>query len=102
MMPQDVHTMRGHIIDGVSALAPALADLANAHDSLLRAFDSARIELHHFSVRSEGDDAAQLLDYWAVDVPVDEASSVGTIEGVAWMMTVLVVVEVRPGWSVAK
>jgi len=35
----------------------------------------------------------------AVAIDVD-ASAVGTIEG-AWMMTVLVLVEVRPDWSVA-
>jgi hypothetical protein len=34
-----------------------------------------------------------------VEVAVDEASAVGRIEG-AWMMTVLVVVEVRPALSV--
>jgi hypothetical protein len=32
---------------------------------------------------------------------VDEAASVGTIEGAASMTTVLVLVEVRPFWSVA-
>jgi hypothetical protein len=42
-------------------------------------------------------------DHWALDVAVVEASAVGTIEGAsaAWMMTVLVVVEVRPALSVA-
>lgn len=40
--------------------------------------------------------------YRRVEVPsVVEASPVGTIEGAAWMMTVLVLVEVRPVLSVA-
>jgi hypothetical protein len=39
--------------------------------------------------------------YWVVEVAVVEASAEGTIEGAAWMMTVLVVVEVRLDWSVA-
>jgi hypothetical protein len=44
-----------------------------------------------------------LADYWALDVAVDEASSVATIEGAsaASIMTVLVDVEVRPALSVA-
>jgi hypothetical protein len=39
--------------------------------------------------------------YWALDVAVDEASSVGTIEGAeaASMMTCRVEVDVRPVWS---
>jgi hypothetical protein len=44
--------------------------------------------------------AAQLADYWALDVAVDEALADGTIEG-ASMMTVLVLVDVRPFWLVA-
>jgi hypothetical protein len=39
--------------------------------------------------------------HWALEVAVVEASSVATIEGVAWMITVLVLVEVNPDWSVA-
>jgi hypothetical protein len=56
--------------------------------------------LHYFAVCREGDDAAQLANYWTLDVAVDEASSVGTIEG-AWMMTVRVVVAARPDCSAA-
>jgi hypothetical protein len=46
--------------------------------------------------------AWQPRDHWAVVVPVDEASSVKTIEGAfaAWMMTILELVEVKPVLSV--
>jgi hypothetical protein len=51
--------------------------------------------------RASGSRRASSRDHWALDVAVDEAASVGTIGGAASTMMVLVLVEVRPFWSVA-
>jgi hypothetical protein len=59
------------------------------------------MRLHHFAVCLEGDHAPQLTTYWALEVAVDEAAAGGTIEG-ASMMTVRVLVELRPALLVAR